>query len=323
MNETEYAYAVARVRSNENDLLSETDISQLLAAKDFDEALRQLSDQGWGDSAVRQDYFQMLRSESEKVWDFLSEIAPDIHELDTLILRNDYHNFKTALKCTFKNHDPKEYFLYPCVYDPEELYEAVRKREFDTLPENMRGIAGECYDVLARTEDGQQADILIDRAALKSMKKAAAASNNEFLKKYAELVAVTANIKIALRAVKTGKSRVFLEEAVAEMDTLDRQKLIDAALEGKEKLFEYLLATPYAEGVQLLMESTSAFEKWCDDIIMKEVLFARHRPFGLEPLAAFYIARETEIKTVRIILSGKLNGLPAETIMERVRKLYV
>ncbi|MCI8744511.1 MAG: V-type ATP synthase subunit C, partial [Lachnospiraceae bacterium] len=35
------------------------------------------------------------------------------------------------------------------------------------------------------------------------------------------------------------------------------------------------------------------------------------------------LARENEIKTVRIILSGKLNGLSDDSIRERVREMYV
>ena len=35
------------------------------------------------------------------------------------------------------------------------------------------------------------------------------------------------------------------------------------------------------------------------------------------------LARENEIKTVRIILSGKANGLSEESIRERIREMYV
>ena len=38
---------------------------------------------------------------------------------------------------------------------------------------------------------------------------------------------------------------------------------------------------------------------------------------------AYVLARENEIKTVRIILSGKQNGFSEESIRERVREMYV
>ena len=37
---------------------------------------------------------------------------------------------------------------------------------------------------------------------------------------------------------------------------------------------------------------------------------------------AYVIARENEIKTVKIILSGKINGFDNEFIKERVRVMY-
>jgi V/A-type H+-transporting ATPase subunit C len=48
-----------------------------------------------------------------------------------------------------------------------------------------------------------------------------------------------------------------------------------------------------------------------------------HNPFGIGPLAAYILARDVEIKTVRIILAGKRNGLPDEMLRERVRETYV
>lgn len=49
----------------------------------------------------------------------------------------------------------------------------------------------------------------------------------------------------------------------------------------------------------------------------------KYNPFSVGPLVAYVLARENEIKTVRIILSGKQNGLPEESIRERVREMYV
>ena len=44
---------------------------------------------------------------------------------------------------------------------------------------------------------------------------------------------------------------------------------------------------------------------------------------GAGPLVAYVLGRLNEITTVRIILSGKLNGLPDSAIRERVREMYV
>ena len=48
-----------------------------------------------------------------------------------------------------------------------------------------------------------------------------------------------------------------------------------------------------------------------------------HNPFGIGPIAAYILARDNEIKTVRIILAAKRNDLPEEMLRERVREMYV
>ena len=49
----------------------------------------------------------------------------------------------------------------------------------------------------------------------------------------------------------------------------------------------------------------------------------KYNPFSVGPLVAYALARENEIKTVRIILSGKRTGMPEASIRERVREMYV
>ena len=72
-----------------------------------------------------------------------------------------------------------------------------------------------------------------------------------------------------------------------------------------------------------MKESLSAFERWCDNLMIRRIRPQLHNAFGLGPLAAYILARENEIKSVRIVLSGKKNELPEESIRERVRETYV
>ena len=41
------------------------------------------------------------------------------------------------------------------------------------------------------------------------------------------------------------------------------------------------------------------------------------------PGLGYLIARENEIKTVRIILTGKQNGFSDDAVRERIREMYV
>lgn len=44
--------------------------------------------------------------------------------------------------------------------------------------------------------------------------------------------------------------------------------------------------------------------------------------FGPEPIIAYIFAKENEIKAVRIILTGKKNGVDPDIIKERLRERY-
>ena len=88
-------------------------------------------------------------------------------------------------------------------------------------------------------------------------------------------------------------------------------------------VMEYLNGAGYAEAAEALKESPSAFERWCDNRIIETIQPQKTNPFSVGPLVAYVIARQNEIKTVRIILTCKQNGLSDDSIRERVREMYV
>ena len=56
---------------------------------------------------------------------------------------------------------------------------------------------------------------------------------------------------------------------------------------------------------------------------MRYIKDAKYVPFGPEAAAAFLLAKESEIKNLRMILTGKIAGTPKEVISERLRETYV
>ena len=56
--------------------------------------------------------------------------------------------------------------------------------------------------------------------------------------------------------------------------------------------------------------------------MIEDIKPEKYNSFTIGPILAYVIARENEIKTVKIILSGKLNGFDNQFIKERVRVMY-
>lgn len=313
MNGTKYANAVGAVRAMENTLLSKSDIEQLINARNKAEM-----------SSITASKSGAAKSEDlADVWSMLMEYAPDCKELEILLYRNDFHNLKAVLKAIISNRDPEQYYIAPSNVGLKELTEAINTKDPGGLPEYMRNTASEAYELVTRTLDGQLSDSLIDKAALEAMQNSAAVSGSEFMQRYAQLTTACADIKTAYRCCLLGKSAQFMETAVCGSRELEKDALIKASLAGTEQFFSHLETTPYSDGAALLKESAAKYEKWCDDVLMELAESARMLAFGSEPLAAYFIAKEAEIKNLRILSVCKEFGADKETITERMRKLYV
>ncbi|WP_164169451.1 V-type ATPase subunit [Ruminococcus flavefaciens] len=313
MNGTKYANAVGAVRAMENTLLSKSDIEQMINARSKAE-ISSISASKSGTSKP---------DDLNDVWAMLMEYAPDCKELEILLYRNDFHNLKAVLKAIISNRDPEHYYISPSNVGLKELTDAINTKDASGLPEYMRKTASEAYELVTRTLDGQLSDSLIDRASLEAMQKSAANSGSEFMQKYAQLITACADIKTAYRCCLLEKSAQFMENAVCGSPELEKGALIKASLAGTEQLFSHLETTAYSDGAAFLKESAAKFEKWCDDVLMELAESARMLAFGSEPLAAYFIAKEAEIKNLRILSVCKEFGADKETITERMRKLYV
>ena len=314
MSTTKYANAVAAIRAMENSLLSRNDLDQLI------------------NSATRNERENIIASKRgsgqenmtlEGVWETLRAYAPDCRELEILLYRNDFHNLKAALKSMIAGKEPGEYYIRPTNLDLDTFYSTISSKEYEALPEYLRNTAQEAYELLTRTLDGQLADSLVDTACMNAMKKAADKTGSDFMKKYAELITVCADIKTAYRCSRMKKQRSFIETAICGSSELDKDSLVRASLGGTDGLFSYLESTSYGDAAKMLADSPAKFEKWSDDVIMDLAETARMEAFGADPLAAYFIAAEAELKNLRIISVCKESGTDRETITERMRKLYV
>lgn len=322
MADREFIYQVARIRAKELTLLSAAFIRQLLSASSADECVKLLKEKSWGaDDATNIE--ELLRGEREKTWALMREMVEDISVFDVFLYSNDYHNLKAAMKSVLVKQEQEGLYINQGTVNLEDIKKAVVENDMTYLPERMRDAARNAYDILLHTGDSQQSDVIIDRAALDDIYRVGKSSFSEFLQMYAELTVACADIKIAIRAARTGKDKSFLKQALAPCDSLNIELLANAAFESEQAVCEYLSLTAYSDAAETLADSISAFEVWCDNYLIKAMKSQLCESFGIGPLAAYVLARENEIKTVRLVLSGKQNSLPDEVVEERIREMYV
>lgn len=318
----DFTYAVARIRFRETKLLSDTDLNALLMSSDADAVMRLLRDKGWGDNTDCRPE-ELLALEENKLWEFINETVDDISVLNFLLIPNDYHNLKVILKCITRDLEPDSMLIEDSVEDAQAIYKAIKSREYGDLPEYLQEVAQDAMTTLLQTSDGQLCDIIVDKACMEHVYRLGKESKSDIIRLYCELFVAAADIKIAIRCANTKKKLDFIRRALAECDTLDVERLAQAACEGKDEVIAYLGTTEYRSAVEAIETSMSAFEKWCDDYMTNAMKPQKWEPFGIGPVVAYIIARQNEIKAVRMILSAKVNNLSENTIKERLRDMYV
>lgn len=318
-----YTYAVARIRALEVSLFSNAVIDQLIACQSYEQCLQFLAERGWGDTDTSADGEKMLKREEEKIWQTVRELSIDKKKFEVLSYQKLFHNLKAAVKAACVKEVPRDIFYEDTEVSGQEMLDIIREKDFGRLPAGMSQAAQQACDALLHAGDGQLCDIIIDRAALDAIYKAGMESEDEIIRDYARSVVAVADIKIAVRAQKTAKSIEFMKQAMAECGSISVDQLAKAALSGPEAIRDYLLGTEYAGGAEALSESMSAFERWCDNRIIQTISPQKYKAFTIGPVVAYVLARQNEIKTVRIVLSGKRSKLPEGAIRERVREMYV
>ena len=246
-----------------------------------------------------------------------------MENFDVLSYPKLFHNLKAAIKAVCTQEKNRHIFYEDVKIPGKEMLEIIQEKNFGKLPAQMQHAAEEAYEKLLQTGDGQLCDVIIDKAALEAVYEAGKVSGEPIIRDYAESTVAVADIKIAVRSQKTAKSIEFMQRAMAECDSISVDQLSKAALSGMDAICDYLRGTAYVEGAEALAESASAFERWCDNRIIETISPQKYNAFTIGPIIAYVIARQNEIKTVRIILSGKQNDLPEESIRERVREMYV
>ncbi len=321
MKKTDYAYCVARLRANETYMLGRDFMMKLCQSESAESAVSALIEEGW--IKEKADIREIIRQKNKELWTLLNESVPDKKELDIFCVLNDFFNIKTAVKCAFSGAEPFSYYLYPSSLDLNELTEKVKLHDFSSLRISGADTAEKAYNMALITENGQSAEIIIDRGAVDCLWGYAEAKKSNLSNEVCGFLCDTANIKIALRINALGKNRDFAEEAIGKCFRLDRGTLLELALGEKEALYDYLVSTEYGEGASLYAESTALYEKWCDDKVIETVSSAKYTAFGFDPVCAFYYGKQNEIKSISIILTALKSGASSDEIKERVRALYV
>lgn len=319
-----YPFAVASVRSMENKLLTKQKLMQMAEAKDADEALRLLQDSDYGKTQVSEahDFEVMVQTNLEEAYQAVGKLIPSKTFMDIFRFKNDYHNVKVLMKEEISKVSGKKYMVQGGTIPVEELRKHFVERNYAELPYIDAEAVEEAIEQYAKTKNAAYIDIILDKACFAAMSTAAEKLGNAYVVKYVRKLADVTNLKTLLRIRTLDRTEEELTECIVPGGEINTDTLIRAFR--NSSAVAVLKETGYAALCEESMEQGfTAFEKACDDYLMDYIKDAKYKTLTPEPVVAYILAKETEAKCVRIIMTCKLQGIDAETIKERVREAYV
>lgn len=321
LNESDYAYSVAKIRYYENTLLDTSDTERLIACE-ADEYLQVLADLGYSGAEEAQTLAEVLNRRAVDCYQTIVEAAPEPQNTNFLVVENDFHNLKAVLKALVAQIKPQDLFVLPALIEPNQLNSLVLAKKYSQLPPYLSAAAEEAYALLTRTGDGQLCEIYLDRLALQTQYEMAEQTGCEFFIKLARFKVLAAAMKMMMRAAAQKKDETFVKAALPEVSFLNHSAIIRATRTVDDAL-AFLEKTMDSAAAEAAKTSLSSFEKYLDDAFLNLLGEAKIVGLGPQPLAAYYFATAAEIKTVRIIYACKKSGLTRDEILKRVRALYV
>jgi V/A-type H+-transporting ATPase subunit C len=255
--------------------------------------------------------------------------VPDQEHFAIFLYPNDYHNIKTMLKAEFLGSSADEILTDTGSIPLARLADLVRNRNYTDMRLEMAKGIQEVIDTYATSQDPQIIDLILDRVCYHEINLVMEQLKNDFVRGYIALKIDTINLKSFVRAKEMKRPWDFFSNIYIKGGNIPEKLFVsgyDEALEQfAEKLGIYGLTALLVEGAQMIKETGrfTAVEKLCDNHLMGYARDAKYISYGIQPLVSYLAAKESEIKTARIIMAGKLANISAELIRERIRNTYV
>lgn len=327
-----YAYAVGRIRALETKLLDRQRFDRMLDAQSADEALHVLQDTDYGvhmgELKGASEYERVLAAERRVAFDLFEKLCLDKPARSMYFSRFDFHNIKVLLKARATEQDFSGLLSSQGEFDHSEMMEIFSEESFEKLPQHLGEAALQGMEAFQSSDSPRLLDIAVDDLEHEYRLNLAYQLSNDFLIGLLRLKADIHNILTLYRTKWLGEDFRLFETATLSGGFLEKERLRHAFQEPWEGMPARFAVTPYIEIIEaggsdvVANGSFSKLEKAADDYLMGYLRLTKMVTFGIEPLYTYLLVKENEVKSIRMVMVGKLYGIPGQMIRERLPIMF-
>jgi V/A-type H+-transporting ATPase subunit C len=326
MRERNFVYAVGRIRALETKLLDDAQLERISEAANLVEALARLGDTDYGTalSGLKhpQQFESALNRELTQVSRLVLNLSENAPECQVFLHRYDIQNLKTVLKND--TVDPADLSILG-VWAPDWLVERIKDAEFAAFPSPIREAIERAAAIYKSGGDSQEIDRLLDNAWFTYGYQVLQAGISSLIFKWWEALIDLTNLRIFIRLRLIGMGFLDFRRFFVPGGLLAADSFKELWEQPDEKIALYLANTPYdriVNGDARTLSALSDFEREFDNYLIERIQPAKMISFGIEPLVGYWLAKENEVKILRIILVGKVNQMANVEIKGRLRHAY-
>ncbi|OJF89742.1 V-type ATPase subunit [Alkalibacterium sp. 20] len=332
MKDSAYGASNVLIRIYENDLLTRAHFERMLTSDSFGEAVNILRETPYRNDVDRikedKNYDSMFMNELHQTYNEMFEIVPNKELVELVGLRYAYHNLKVLFKEEVTDQDLDHLFIPIGRYPISELRQAVRLGESEVLPKAYVDSINEVKTDYEEYQNVQSVDIILDRRFFTHLRLLADETVETDIPALIERYIDYNNLSTLVRGMKQNRTRNFMLTVLSSSGSIPKVDLLNLMDEDLNSVAQFYKKTDYRQLIDKSVNadtgelSTIKVDYETDNAYMEKMREARLKSFGPMPVVAYLYAKEIEVTNLRLILSGKENGLSSDQIRERMRLNY-
>ncbi len=319
-----YTYETGIVRALEIQLLSKPQLVDLANAADFKSAVEQLASTAYalppGDNSIAA-LENVLRQRRSQVRQLFGQLCIDREIAALFSTRDDFSNLRLAMRRNLTQRPVGTGYSDEGNFSPQRFEEVFEQDNYELLPDYMQQAAEQAVVAYYLKKDIRHIDYAIDAVQAKYNLRKAHELESIFLLGLFRIQIDLTNVRtmVRLKFTESQQRNVFLAGGFVQPE------LFEQAVEaGYEAVPSFFYSTPYHgtvdAGVGYLLSNNSflALEQRCQQHLHGFLATTIRITAGPQPVIAYFLNSEQEIRTVRLILTAKKNSLDTKLILDRI-----
>ncbi|MHC4574259.1 MAG: V-type ATPase subunit [Planctomycetota bacterium] len=319
-----YTFETALVRALEMQMLTRATVLDMANAETFEQAADLLSASEYALPHAGKRFAQveeLLRQRRAAVRDLFGVLCLDKPIVELFRTRDDFANLRLALRRTLTERPVGTDYSDQGSVPPEQFQQVFEQENYILLPDHMQEAVDRAVLAYYQDKDIRRIDYAVDGVQAEYNLKKARRLESLFLIGLFRIQVDLTNIRTMLRLKFTEAEHrnVFLYGGFLELERLE--KGLDVGYEGLGSLF---FVTPYYRVVETgasYLSSNKSFlklEQQCEEYLTGFLKTTIQITAGPQPIIAYLLMKENEIRTVRLILTARKNHLDTKLILDRI-----